>query len=79
MVADPGKLFPAPGRRVRLLVHLLGDGPEPFRGFGVERVGGNPGGVGAGSGRVVGGVFLAVLEVPADNLKHFKSSGRACG
>src|ERR1700733_5605920 len=73
------------GAAVRLLVHLLGHGPEPLRGFGVERVGGDPGGVGAGGGRVVGGVFLAVLEVPADHAaepgrgSHVDAGGRALG
>jgi formamidopyrimidine-DNA glycosylase len=59
----------------RLLVHLLGHGPEPFRGFGVERVGGDPGGVSAGSGRVVRSIFLAVFEVPP---RHAVEAGRGC-
>ena len=58
---------------IRLPVHLLGHGPEPVRGFGAERVGGDPGGVGAGRGRVVRGVFLAVLEVAAG---HSAEPGR---
>ena len=54
------------GRVDSLLVHLLGHGPEAFREFGVECVGGDPGGVGACGGRVVRGGFLVrLLEVPA--------------
>jgi lactate 2-monooxygenase len=80
-----GAIRRVPGCQVRLLVHLLGHGPESFRGFGVERVGGDPGGVGAGSGRVVRDVFLAVLEVPADHAiepgrgSHVDAGRRALG